>query len=65
MTPQQPEGMDTTNKCVATSPQQQQCDLMGVGNKGDCFVFDLFKNRISQLKKEISKKGEIISFLAE
>ena len=38
---------------------------MGVGNKGDCFVFDLFKNRISQLEKEISKKDEIISFLTE
>ena len=38
---------------------------MGVSNKGDCFVFNLFKNRISQLKKEISKKDEIISFLTE
>ena len=38
---------------------------MGVGNRGDCFVFDSFKNRISQLGKEISKKDEIISFLTE
>ena len=38
---------------------------MGVGKKGDCFVFDLFKNRISQIEKEISKKHEIISFLTE
>ena len=38
---------------------------MGVGNKGDCFEFDLLKNRISQLEKEISKKDEIISFLTE
>ena len=65
MTPRQPEGMDTTNKRVATSSQRQQCDLMGVGNKGDCFVFDLFKNRISQMEKEISRKDEIISFLTE
>ena len=65
MAPRQPEGMNTTNKRVATSWQRQQCDLMGVGNKGDCFVFDLFKNRISQLEKEISKKDEIISFLTE
>ena len=71
MAPRQPEEMYTTNKRVATSSQRQQCDLMGVGNKGDCFlflivfVFDLFKNRISQLEKEISKKEEIISFLTE
>ena len=65
MAPRQPEGMNTTNKRVATSWQRQQCDLMGVGNKGDCFVFDLFKNRISQLEKEISKKDEIISLLTE
>ena len=38
---------------------------MGAGSKGDCFVFDLFKNRISQLEKEISKKDEIISHLTE
>ena len=38
---------------------------MGTGYKGDCFVVDLFKNRISQLEKEISKKYEIISFLTE
>ena len=38
---------------------------MGAGSKGDCFVFDLFKNRISQLEKEISKKDEIISYLTE
>ena len=65
MAPWQPEGMNTTNKHVATSSQQQRCDLMGVGNKVDCFVFDLFKNRISQLEKKISKKDEIISFLTE
>ena len=65
MTPRQPEEMDTTNKRVATSSQRQQYDLMGAGNKGDCFVFDLFKNRISQLEKEILKKDEIISFLTE
>ena len=57
--------MNTTNKRVTTSSQRQQYDLMGVGNKGDCFVFDLFKNRVSQLEKEISKKDEIISFLTE
>ena len=57
--------MDTTNKGIATSSQGQQCDLMGAGNKGDCFVFDLLKNRISQLEKEISKKDEIINFLTE
>ena len=38
---------------------------MAAGNKGDCIVFDLFKNRISHLEKEISKKEEIISFLTE
>ena len=38
---------------------------MGAGNKGDCFVFGLFKSRISQLEKEISKKDEITSFLTE
>ena len=65
MTPLQPEGMDTTNKRVATSSQRQQCNLMGAGNNGDCFVFDLLKNRISQLEKEISKKDEIISFLTD
>ena len=65
MAPRQPERMNTTNKRVATSCQRQQCDLMGVGNKGDCFEFDLLKNRISQLEKEISKKDEIISFLTE
>ena len=58
MAPRQPEGMNTTNKRVATSSQRQQCDLMGVGNKGDCFIFDLFKNRISQLEKEIKKKKQ-------
>ena len=65
MAPRQPDGMNTTNKHVATSCQRQQCDLMGVSNKGDCFVFDLFKNRISQVEKEISKKDKIISFLTE
>ena len=65
MTPRQPKGVDTTNKRVTTSSQRQQCDLMGVGNKSDCSVFDLFKNRISQLEKEISKKDEIISFLTQ
>ena len=43
MTLQQPEGMDTANELVATSSQQQQYDLMGAGNKGACFIFDLFK----------------------
>ena len=38
---------------------------MGAGSKGDCFVFDLFKNRISQLENEIAKKDEIISFITE
>ena len=56
MAPRQPAGMNTTNKHVVTSCQRQQCDLMGVSNKGDCFVFDLFKNRISQVEKEISNK---------
>ena len=65
MAPRQPERLNTTNKRVATSCQRQQCDLMGVGNKGDYFEFDLLKNRISQLEKEISKKDEIISFLTE
>ena len=65
MAPRQPERMNTTNKRVATSCQRRQCDLMGVGNKGDCFEFDLLKKRISQLEKEISKKDEIISFLTE
>ena len=63
MTPRQPEEIDTTDKCAAASSQEQQCDLMGASNKGDCFAFDLFKNKISQLEKGISKKGEIISFL--
>ena len=57
--------MDTTNKCVDTSRQRQQCDLMGAGYKGDCFVHDFIKNKIYQLEKRISKKGEIISFLTE
>ena len=65
MAPQQPKGIDTNNKRVATPSQRQQCDLMGAGSRGDCFVFDLFKNRISQLEKEISKKDKIISFLTE
>ena len=65
MAPRQPKGMDTTNKRVATSCQRQQCDLMGAGNRGDRFVFDLFKNRISQLKKVILEKDKIISFLTE
>ena len=65
MAPWQPEGIGTANKRVAISCQRQQCDLIGAGNKGDCFVFELFKNRISQLEKEISKKDEIISFLTE
>ena len=55
MTPRQPEGMDITNKRVDTSCQRQQCDMMGVGYKGNRFVVDLFKNRISQLEEEISK----------
>ena len=61
----QPEEVDTTNKCFAASSQRQQCNLKEVGNKGDCFVFDLFKNKISKLGKEISKKDEVISFLTE
>ena len=65
MTPRQSQGMVTTNKCVATSLQRQQCDLMAAGNKDDCFVFDLFKNRISQLQKPTSKNDEIINFLTE
>ena len=65
MAPGKPERMDTTNKRVATSCQWQQCDLMGAGYKIGCFVVDLFKNTISQLQKEISKKDEIISFLTE
>ena len=40
-------------------------DLMGAGSKGDCLVFDLFKNRTSQLENEIAKKDEIISFIPE
>ena len=48
--------INTANKCVAPSSQRQQCDLMGAGNKGDCFVFDLIKNRISHLENEILKK---------
>lgn len=47
--------INTANKCVAPSPQGQQRDLMGAGNKGDC-LFDLVKNRISHLENEISKK---------
>ena len=35
MAPRQPEGVNATNKRVANSCQQQQCDLMGVGNNGD------------------------------
>ena len=31
MAPRQPEGMDTTNKRVATSFKRQQCDLMRAG----------------------------------
>ena len=65
MSPQQPEGMSTGNKHVTTSPQRQQYDLIGVGNKSDCFLFDVFQNKVSQLEKEISKKDEIISFLTE
>ena len=47
MTPRQLEGMDTANKGVANSPHRQQCDLLRVTDKGDFFVFDLFKNKIS------------------
>ena len=65
VTSRQLEGMDDVNKRVATSPQRQQCNLMRVGNKGDCFAFDLFKNRISQSEKKISKKDEVISFLTQ
>ena len=45
MTLQQPDGMHTTNELVATSSQQQQYDLMGAGNKGASFIFDLFKKK--------------------
>ena len=38
---------------------------MGPCNKGDCFVSDLFNKSISQLEKEISRKGEINSFLTK
>ena len=41
MTPRQPEGIDTADEGLATSPQQQHCNLLGAGNKGDCFIFDL------------------------
>ena len=64
MTPQTEE-MDATNKRFVASSQRQRCNLMEVGNKGDCFVFVLFKNKISKLGKEISKKDEIISFLPQ
>ena len=37
----------------------------GANSKGNFFIFDLFKNRISQLKKEISKKDKIVIFLTE
>ena len=57
--------MSTGNKHVTTSPQRQQYDLIGVGNKSDSFLFDVFQNKVSQLEKEISKKDEIISFLTE
>ena len=57
--------MSTGNKHVTTSPQRQQYDLIGVGNKSYCFLFDVFQNKVSQLEKEISKKDEIISFLTE
>ena len=57
--------MCIANKCVATSAQRLMLDLMGAGSKGDCFVFDLFKNRISQLENEIAKKDEMISFITE
>ena len=46
MNPRQPEETDTPNKRVATSPRRQQCDLKRAGNKGECLVFDLFKNRL-------------------
>ena len=52
----QPEEIDTTNKRFAASSQQQHYNLMEVGNKGDCLVFDLFKNKIFKLEKDISKK---------
>ena len=57
MTAQQSEVMNTANKRVATSPQWQQCDLMGAAKKCDCLLFDIFRNRISQLEKEILKKA--------
>ena len=65
MTPRQPEGIDTADEGLATSPQQQHCNLLGAGNKDDCFIFDLLKSRITQPEKEIYRKDEIISFLTE
>ena len=35
MTPRQAEGMDTADEGLATSPQQQHCNLLGAGSKGD------------------------------
>ena len=46
MTPRQPEGMDTTNKLVATSRQREL--MMGAGSKSEFLIFDLFKSRIFQ-----------------
>ena len=41
--------MDTANEGVGTLPQQQHCNLMRAGNKGDCIGFDLLQNWINQL----------------
>ena len=35
MTPRQPKGMKTTNKCVGTSSERRQCVLIRACNKGD------------------------------
>ena len=48
--------MDTTIERVATSSQRQQCDLMGAGNKGDCFAFDLLKNSLSTSEGDFEKR---------
>ena len=43
--------MSTGNKHVTTSPQRQQCDLIGVGNKSDCFLFDVFSKQGFSIRK--------------
>ena len=49
MTTQKTAGVDTADEGVATLPQRQHCNLMGAGNNGDCFTFDLLQNLINQL----------------